>query len=147
MRRRSGKAAAALPEADPAEQVTLLLRRGRSARVAWLCLGLVLVAIGFVGVFVPLLPTTDFLILALPCFARSSPRLELWLLRHPRFGPPLVAWRERGAVPHHAKIASCAGMAFGFGLFCWAVRPQLALALAIALVLAGCVFWILRRPS
>jgi uncharacterized membrane protein YbaN (DUF454 family) len=146
MRRRSGEAAAALPEADPAEQITLL-RRGRSARVAWLCLGLVLVAIGFVGVFVPLLPTTDFLILALPCFARSSPRLELWLLRHPRFGPALVAWRERGAVPHHAKIASCTGMAIGFGLFCWAVRPQLPVALAIAVLLAGCVFWILRRPS
>jgi uncharacterized membrane protein YbaN (DUF454 family) len=135
-----------MAEPDPAAQAALL-RQGRSARLAWLCLGLVLVAIGFVGVFVPLLPTTDFLILALPCFARSSPRLELWLLRHPRFGPPLVAWRERGAVPRHAKVASCAGMAIGFALLCWAVRPQPLVALGVAAVLAGCAAWILRRPS
>jgi uncharacterized membrane protein YbaN (DUF454 family) len=146
MRQRSGEAAAALSEADPGAPAALL-RRGRGARMAWLCLGLVLAAVGFVGLFVPLLPTTDFLILALPCFARSSPRLELWLLRHPRFGPPLVAWREHGAVPRHAKIASCIGMALGFTLFCWAVRPQLLVALAIAAVLAGCAAWILRRPS
>jgi uncharacterized membrane protein YbaN (DUF454 family) len=134
--------------AEPdAKAQAALLRQGRTARFAWLCLGLVLVAIGFVGVFVPLLPTTDFLILALPCFARSSPRLELWLLRHPRFGPPLIAWRERGTVPRHAKVASCAGMAIGFALFCWAVRPQPLVALGVAAVLAGCAAWILRRPS
>ena len=142
MERKSGDAAVRLnPDA------AALLRRGRPARVAWLCLGLVLVAIGFVGMVVPLLPTVDFLILALPCFARSSPRLELWLLRHPRFGPPLVAWRERGAVPRGAKIASCTGMALGFALFCWAVRPGLPAAVLVAAVLIGCATWILRRRS
>ena len=135
-----------MTEQAPAAEGTLL-RRGRSARVAWLCLGLVLVGIGFVGAFVPLLPTTDFLILALPCFARSSPRLELWLLRHPRFGPALVGWRERGAIPRHAKLASCLGMTIGFALFCWAVRPSWIVALIVAAVLVACATWVLRRPS
>ncbi|GAA0455847.1 MULTISPECIES: YbaN family protein [Sphingomonas] len=135
-----------MAEQAPASEA-VLLRRGRSARLAWLCLGLLLVAIGFVGMFVPLLPTTDFLILALPCFARSSPRLERWLLRHPRFGPALLAWRERGAIPRHAKLASCFGMAVGFGLFCWAVQPSWIVALIVAGALVACATWVLRRPS
>ena len=46
------------------------------------------------------------------CFARSSPRLEAWLLNHPRFGPALCAWREERAIPRRAKIAACIGIAF-----------------------------------
>ena len=117
------------------------------ARGFWLGLGLVLVAIGFVGLFVPLLPTTDFLLLALPCFARSSPRLESWLRYHPRFGPTLRAWQETGAVPRHAKIAACFGMAAGFTMFCWFVRPPTWGAVSIGgLLLASCA-WIARRPG
>ncbi|MFV0623425.1 YbaN family protein [Sphingomonas sp. ac-8] len=132
-------------DADP--ERSELLRRGRPARLAWLSLGLLLVAIGFVGIFVPLLPTVDFLILALACFARSSPRLELWLLRHPRFGPALTAWQRHGAIPRHAKWAACLSMTVGYALFCWGARPPLWLALTIAAVLAACALWILRRPT
>src|SRR3546814_17981068 len=59
-----------------------LVQRGRAVRTVWLLLGLVLVGIGLIGIVVPLLPTTDFMLLALPCFARSSPKLEAWLLNH-----------------------------------------------------------------
>src|SRR3546814_5879575 len=81
-----------------------LVQRGRAVRTVWLLLGLVLVGIGLIGIVVPLLPTTDFMLLALPCFARSSPKLEAWLLNHPRFGPGLRAWRSERAVPRNAKI-------------------------------------------
>lgn len=124
-----------------------LVARGRGARMGWLCLGLVLVGIGFIGIFVPLLPTTDFLLLALPCFARSSPRLESWLINHPRFGPPLRAWRAHKAVPRHAKIAACCGMALGYAMFWWLVRPRAVVALAVGMALLSCAFWIVRRPS
>lgn len=121
--------------------------RGRARRAFWLALGLLLVAIGFVGLFVPLLPTTDFLILALPCFARSSPRLEAWLLNHPRFGPALRAWQSSRAIPRHAKIAACLGMTAGFALFYWLAHPPAWLALPIAAILMACASWIIRRPS
>jgi uncharacterized protein len=130
-------------DAAPAD----LVARGRAARMAWLCAGLVLVGIGFVGLFVPLLPTTDFLLLALPCFARSSPRLESWLLNHPRFGAPLRAWRAHGAVPVHAKIAACLGMAFGYGVFFWLVRPRAVVALAVGMAMLSCAIWVVRRPA
>lgn len=116
-------------------------------RAVWLCLGLVCVAVGVVGVFVPLLPTTGPLILALACFARSSPRLETWLLNHPRFGPSLRAWRGQGAVPRVAKIAACLGMALGYGLFWLAVQPGWMVGAAVALALVLCAVWIISRPT
>lgn len=109
--------------------------------------GMTLVAIGFIGIFVPLLPTIDFLLLALPCFARSSPRLEAWLLGHPRFGPGLRAWRTEGAMPRTAKIAACIGMAVGFGLFWLHGRlGPLSLGVLAAFLLFWSI-WIVRRPE
>lgn len=119
----------------------------RSLRTGWLVLGLILVGLGFVGAFVPLMPTTIFLILAAACFTRSSPRLEGWLLNHPRFGATLRAWRAEGAVPRRAKIAACLGMAAGYGLFWLVVRPGLWLGLAVAAVMAACALFVVSRPS
>ncbi|WP_184273223.1 MULTISPECIES: YbaN family protein [Brevundimonas] len=119
----------------------------RSVRAGWLVLGLVLVGLGFVGAFVPLMPTTIFLILAAACFTRSSSRLEAWLLNHPRFGPGLRAWRAEGAVSRRGKIAACLGMAVGYGLFWLTVRPGLWLGLAVALVMAACALFVVSRPS
>lgn len=124
-----------------------LLARGRMARSLWLAAGLVLVGIGFVGLFVPLLPTADFLILALPCFARSSPRLEAWLLGHPRFGPMLRAWRASGAVPRHAKVASSLGMALGLGLFAGLAHPRWPWVAGVAALMLAAAVWIWRRPE
>lgn len=124
-----------------------LLRRGRVARSGWLALGLLLVAVGFVGIFVPLLPTTDFMLLALPCFARSSPRLEAWLLNHPCFGPGLRAWRTTGTVPRQAKVMACVGMTVGYVLFWLHVRPSLGLAMATAAGMLAAALWIIRRPT
>lgn len=130
-----------------AEQSTRPTQSARGRRLAWLTIGWIFVGIGFVGIFVPLLPTTDFMLLALPCFARSSPRLEDWLLEHPRFGPSLAAWRREKAVPRHAKFLASAGMILGFGFFLWSVRPGTIPALAVAGVLLLCTGWIWSRPT
>lgn len=135
------------PEVAEAERAPDLPKRRRMVRSAWLVLGLALVAVGFVGIFVPLLPTTDFMLLALPCFARSSPRLERWLLNHPRFGPSLRAWRRERAVPRHAKTAACIGMALSFALFWFHVHPRPLTAAAIGAFLLFWAFWIVRRPE
>lgn len=116
-------------------------------RGLFLGLGFVFVGLGFVGAFLPVLPTTPFLILAAACFARSSMHFENWLLNHPRFGPLLTDWRSRGAIPRKAKLAALAGMIVGFTLFRLAGDPGLPLTLVVAgLMLAGLAY-VFSRPS
>jgi len=121
--------------------------QGRLSRPLWLVLGFVFVGLGFIGALLPLMPTTIFLILAAGCFARSSPRLEAWLLDHPRFGPTLVAWREQGAIPRKGKAMACAGMALGYGLFAWGARPGPWLAVGVGAAMLGCAWYVLSRPT
>jgi uncharacterized membrane protein YbaN (DUF454 family) len=109
-------------------------------------IGLFCIALGIIGAFLPLMPTTIFLILAAGCFARSSPRLEAWLLNHAQFGPTLRAWREQKAIPLYGKIASCCGMAIGYVLFLIGAHPGWPLALGVAALMAGCAAYILSRP-
>lgn len=59
--------------------------------------------LGLIGVFLPLLPTTPFLLLATACFVRSSPRMHARLLAHPRLGPFLEQWRRERTIPRVAK--------------------------------------------
>jgi len=67
--------------------------------IGWICVGL-----GFIGIFVPGLPTTIFLIVALWAFTKSSKKLRIWLLNHKKFGPFLRDWQEHRVVPLRAKI-------------------------------------------
>lgn len=127
-----------------------LARRGRTGRAAnfgWLLLGLLCVGAGLVGSIVPLMPTTIFLILGAGCFARSSPRLEAWLLGHPRFGSPIRAWQAERAIPRAAKRAACIGIGIGYGLFWLAIHPGWKLALGVGMAMLACMLWIVSRPS
>lgn len=107
-------------------------------RPLWYALGLLALALGIVGIALPVLPTVPFLLLAAAAFARSSPRLEHQILNHPTYGPPVRAWRERGAINRLAKIWATVAMAcgVGFSLFVgmplWVVAMQAAICTAIA---------------
>lgn len=116
-------------------------------RVLYFCFGSLMVAIGAVGVVLPGLPTTPFLIVAVWCFARSSQRFERYLLEHKVFGPPLMAWREKGAIPRRAKILSVTMMTASFPLFLLTVHPSLLAAGGMgAIMLAGAAY-VLSRPT
>jgi len=114
-------------------------------RLLYLGLGFLCVAVGAVGIVLPLLPTVPFMLLAAFFFARSSPRLEAWIVEHPRFGPHVQAWRERGAISPAGKRAALAAFAFSavLGLvllpFPWLLAPSAA-------ALAG-GSWIATRPE
>lgn len=75
-------------------------------RTLLVILGALSLVLGLVGIFVPLLPTTPFLLLTAALWVRSSPRLYAWLLAHRRLGPYIRHFRENCAIPLRAKIFS-----------------------------------------
>lgn len=119
----------------------------RTKRTVYIVLGWIMVALGFIGVLLPVMPTTIFLIIAAWCFGRSSPRLEKWLLDHPVFGPTLVKWRKHGEIPVRVKWIACGGMAFGYASFYYSARPSPLLAGFVALFFIASAAYVLSRPS
>lgn len=116
-------------------------------RVAFVCLGCLMLALGIIGAFLPVMPTTIFLILAAWCFGKSSPRLEAWMLDHPRFGPGLRRWREEGAVPRKAKLMAVSGMSLGYALFWIEAKPGLPLASVVAVFMVSAAIYVVSRPE
>jgi len=118
---------------------------GRLPKLLWLAAGWLSLAAGFVGIFLPLLPTVPFVLLAAFCFSRGSARCERWLLGHPRFGPWIEDWRANRAVPLRAKQLATLMMAAG------AVVAGLQLWPAWCWVPAACcaavAAWLWRLPT
>lgn len=113
----------------------------RLSRSLWLASGVVSVALGAVGAFLPIVPTVPFLLLAAFCFARSNPAWERRLLEHPTYGASLRNWRERRAISRKAKVAAVAAMTAGVG-FTWLTVgwPWVLISLAV-LGIAGSWIW------
>jgi len=116
-------------------------------RLAFAALGTLFLFIGIIGVFLPVLPTTPFLLLATACYARSSRRFYNWLMNHPAFGPLIVEWRTYRSIPWKIKLVAVATMLLTFGssilFFIHDGRLQSALAI-FGLIMA---IWLYRIPS
>lgn len=109
-------------------------------------LGSAAVSLALAGVFLPVLPTTPFLLLAAWAFARSSPRLDAWLRAHPRLGPPLAAWEDRHAIPRKAKAIAGVTLPAGW-LLLWSSGAPAEIMVAAGVVMLAAGVWILSRPS
>jgi len=109
--------------------------------LGWLCVGL-----GFVGVFVPGIPTTIFLIIALWAFTKSSEKLRHWLLNHKRFGPILNNWQEHKVVPRRAKILMVILMTLAVILFYYSLQ-SLILTIGLIIILVSVAIYVISLPS
>jgi uncharacterized membrane protein YbaN (DUF454 family) len=109
--------------------------------------GLVFVGLGLLGVVLPVLPTTPFMILAVWCFARSSRRLHDWLYHHRLFGPPLRQWDRHRVIPPIAKVASISAMTASMVyVLLHSTAPWYSIAAMGAVILYG-AWYILTKPS
>ena len=113
-------------------------------RRLWLAAGGLSLALGVFGIFLPLLPTTPFVLLAAACFSRGSARWEAWLLAHPDFGPMVRNWRANHCVPMRAKRLAIGMMTVSSALSWWWM-PRLYWVPAACCVVVG--WWLWHLPS
>lgn len=108
-------------------------------------MGLSALALGALGAFLPILPTVPFMILAAFCFARSSPRLESWLVNHEHFGHHIIAWRDHGAISRKGKIMALLAFIFSAVMaIIFAPSPYKYIPIAAAIIGGS---WIWTRPE
>lgn len=103
--------------------------------------GVVSLALGVAGIFLPLLPTTPFLLLAAWLFVRSSPRLYDWLMSHPRLGEYIRNFREERAIPLRVKIVSVSLIWLTIGFCIVSVVAEWWWAQVALAVLAAAISW------
>lgn len=104
-------------------------------------LGVVSLSLGVAGIFLPLLPTTPFLLLAAWAFVRSSPRLYAWLINHPHLGEYIRNFRENRAIPLRVKVVSVSLVWLTIGFCIVAVVEQWLWAQAALALLAAAITW------
>ena len=120
---------------------------GRLKRFLWKAAGAVFLALGVVGVFLPILPTAPFLLLAVVCYARGDPKMRARILAHPRYGPPLKAFLDHGVVSRRAKVLATLMMAGGMGLGLTLARPHWGVVVALVASASAVAIWLGMRPE
>lgn len=115
-------------------------------RPFWVLVGVLSLAIGAIGVVLPVLPTTPFVILAAFAFARSAPRFARWIEANRVFGPMLADWRSHGAIAPRYKRIAMVMMALAVLAAIWAGAPAYAIGIQL-LCISGAVAFILTRPN
>lgn len=114
-------------------------------RLLWQLAGLTALGLGILGIALPLLPTTPFILLAVFCFSRSSERLHTWLVTHKRFGPMIENWHQHGAISKRAKFLSAMAMIAVFAISLTLGANTVVLVIQ-AIVLGCAATFVLSRP-
>ena len=109
--------------------------------LGWLCVGL-----AFLGIFVPGIPTTPFLIVALWAFAKSSKKFHTWLINHKRFGPILRNWESHKVVPKNAKIIMVIMQISAVVIIQYTLN-NVFITISLAVLLIFVAWYVIRLPS
>lgn len=119
-----------------------------SRPVRWLLKGVAAASLvlAVIGIFLPIMPTVPFVLLAAWAATKSSPRLTHWLENHPRMGPPIRQWRQGGVVSRGAKWWATTMMSTG-ALFMMVVVRPLWLPLAVTAIMLAVGTWLWLRPE
>lgn len=118
----------------------------RAVQRTWRTVGTVFVAIGVVNAFIPLLPTTLFLLIGLWAFGKSDPQMCARLLDHPRFGNSLRLWVEKRQMTRKSKIAACCGIGLSAAFTAAVIGPK-AITWAVMAGLGGLCMYLVSRPE
>lgn len=115
-------------------------------RWIWNVFGWSAVSVGAIGIVLPLLPTTPFLLLAAGCFSRGSVRFRHWLLHAPVLGAPLREYLQHGRVPRRARRNALILLWSGMALSAWLVSPPAYVVVALFVIAVSVSTYLLRLP-
>ncbi len=119
----------------------------RMRNTLWAGAGVLFLGLGILGAFLPVMPTTIFLILAAWAFTESCPTLKDWIFNHPRYGKGVRLWFEHRVIPLNIKRLAIGLMAVSYGITAWIIS-SLWVVLAIgAGLLAVSLFIVTRRET
>ena len=118
----------------------------RAKRIAFIIIGITALVLGGLGVVLPILPTTPFILVAAFAFANSSDRLHQWLLDHNVFGPLIANWRRYGAIGRRTKFVAALSMLAVVAISVLLEAPDHVIVIQV-LVLCAVAAFILSRPA
>jgi uncharacterized membrane protein YbaN (DUF454 family) len=122
------------------------LHRSQTVRLIFASAGMLFVTLGIIGIFLPVLPTTPFMLLAAACFARSSKRFYFALKNHKVFGPIITEWEEHRAMPRQVKKRVIILMFIAFSISIFLVGP-LWLKIGLTILGVALMLFIAKIPS
>lgn len=131
----------------PGHRTTPSVLETRGGRLALAVLGWICLALGVVTLFLPLLPTTVFLLVALWALSQSSAPGYRWLREHPRLGPTMREWDDHGVIPPRAKVFAITGLVSSEGVIGFFADDNWLVALIVGLVTVPVGIYIVTRPS
>jgi len=117
------------------------------ARWALIAFGWLNVVIAIIGIAVPGLPTTVFLIIAFWAFSNSSERFQTWIWNHPRFGPSIRDWHEYRVIPLRAKILAVSMMSLSFSYLVIYIAEDFVLPMIMAMIMIPAGVYVVTRDS
>lgn len=116
-------------------------------KTVYLILGHLFLVLGIVGAFVPVLPTTPFLLLSALLYSRSSPRIHRWMTEHKIIGKPIREWEESGVIRPWAKILATIMVGFVIFIKFQKLPIHMGFKAFLALILIGVLGFIWTRPN
>lgn len=121
----------------------------RPQLLSWLLIsiGWLSVCLGVLGIFLPLLPTTPFLLLAAACFVRSSPRFYQWLVEHPKLGGYILHYLNGEGLPIKAKVITILMIGATMSLSAWLVVPNIWGKVTLLIIGVSVSIYIWRLPT
>jgi uncharacterized membrane protein YbaN (DUF454 family) len=119
----------------------------RPVQAVFFCLGCLFVGLATVGVVLPLIPTTPFLLLAAACYARSSKRFYDWLLTNRIFGPTIRQWQESGSVAMGTKVVAIVLLVLTLGSSVVFFVPLWSVKILLVAVGIWVIYFLLRLPT
>lgn len=118
----------------------------RLISIIWVALAAISFSLGVVGIFLPLMPTTVFMLIAVYCASKGSTRFEQWIRSRHYVGPLLQTWEQERAIPRRAKLAAMSMLALSVMIVNWSLGPGLLRWVVVGLLVI-IALWLATRPE